>query len=91
MSMIKKILFIFILFTFLFTSKSFGEDLKKIGKYKDWETMVLAEASGKVCFAQSSPILQSPKTNKRDEIEVDKNNKILFLVKFFFITQSKKM
>ena len=46
--MIKKILFIFILFTFLFTSKSFGEDLKKIGKYKDWETMVLAEASGKV-------------------------------------------
>ena len=65
MSMIKKILFIFILFTFLFTSKSFGEDLKKIGKYKDWETMVLAEASGKVCFAQSSPILQSPKTNKR--------------------------
>ena len=28
--------------------------------------MVLAEASGKVCFAQSSPILQSPKTNKRD-------------------------
>ena len=66
MSMIKKILFIFTLFTFLFTSKSFGEDLKKIGKYKDWETMVLAEASGKVCFAQSSPILQSPKTNKRD-------------------------
>ena len=66
MSMIKKILFIFILFTFLFTSKSFGEDLKKIGKYKDWETMVLAEASGKVCFAQSSQILQSPKTNKRD-------------------------
>ncbi len=40
--MIKKILFIFILFTFLFTSKSFGEDLQKIGKYKDWETMVLA-------------------------------------------------
>ena len=66
MSMIKKILFIFTLFTFLFTSKSFGEDLKKIGKYKDWETMVLAEASGKVCFAQSSPILQSPKTNKRE-------------------------
>ena len=66
MSMIKKILFIFILFTFLITSKSLGEDLKKIGKYKDWETMVLAEASGKVCFAQSSPILQSPKTNKRD-------------------------
>ena len=59
-------IFIFILFAFLFTSKTFGEDLKKIGKYKDWETMVLAEASGKVCFAQSSPILQSPKTNKRD-------------------------
>ena len=66
MSMIKKILFIFILFTFLFTSKSFGEDLKKIGKYKDWEAMVVMDAEGKVCFAQSLPILQAPKTNKRD-------------------------
>ena len=43
-----------------------GEEVKKIGKYKDWESMVVTEASGKVCFAQSSPILQAPKSNKRD-------------------------
>ena len=47
-------------------SNTFAEDLKKIGKYKDWETMVLAETSGKVCFAQSAPVLQAPKKNKRD-------------------------
>ena len=43
-----------------------SQEVKKIGKYKDWEAMVVSEASGKVCFAQSSPILQAPKTNKRD-------------------------
>ena len=42
------------------------EEVKKIGKYKDWESMVVTEAAGKVCFAQSSPILQAPKSNKRD-------------------------
>ena len=47
-------------------SKSYSKDIKKIGKYKDWETLVVAEASGKVCFAQSQPVLQAPKTNKRD-------------------------
>ena len=43
-----------------------AEEIKKIGKYKDWESMVVTEATGKVCFAQSSPILQAPKSNKRD-------------------------
>ena len=43
-----------------------AEEVKKIGKYKDWESMVVTDASGKVCFAQSSPILQAPKSNKRD-------------------------
>ena len=28
--------------------------------------MVIMEDTGKVCFAQSSPILQAPKSNKRD-------------------------
>ena len=54
---------IFILFS-LIPCKA--EDLKKIGKFKDWQTMVLVETTGKVCFAQSSPILQAPKSNKRD-------------------------
>ena len=28
--------------------------------------MVITEAADKICFAQSSPILQAPKSNKRD-------------------------
>tara|TARA_B100000902_G_scaffold101878_1_gene104188 strand:- start:2510 stop:3016 length:507 start_codon:yes stop_codon:yes gene_type:complete len=64
--MIKKSLVIFftIIIFAIFPSKA--EELKKIGKFKDWETMVLVESSGTVCFAQSSPVLQAPKTNKRD-------------------------
>ena len=50
----------------LSVSKTVAEDLKKVGKFKDWEVMVMSEASGKVCFAQSAPILQAPKKNKRD-------------------------
>ena len=61
MSIIKKIIFYSILFSTIFVSKTFANDLKKIGKYKDWEVMVMSEASGKVCFAQSSPVLQAPK------------------------------
>jgi hypothetical protein len=66
MSIIKKILIILpIIFIGLYSQLS-AEELKTIGKYKDWESMVITEASGKVCFAQSSPILQAPKSNKRD-------------------------
>ena len=43
-----------------------AQDIKKIGKYKDWEAMVVSEPNGKVCFAQSIPILQTPKSNERD-------------------------
>tara|TARA_B100000212_G_C27026285_1_gene385359 strand:- start:11 stop:517 length:507 start_codon:yes stop_codon:yes gene_type:complete len=64
--MIKKITILFIIFFITLMNSSFGEDLKKVGKFKDWETMVLAEESGKVCFAQSIPVLQAPKKNKRE-------------------------
>ena len=64
--MIKKY-FIFFLIIFLFgLSPLRAEDLKEIGKYKDWQTMVLVELGGTVCFAQSSPVLQAPKSNIRD-------------------------
>ena len=64
--MIKKIIiFCTILFLTSF-SQLVAQDIKKIGKYKDWEAMIVSEASGKICFAQSSPILQAPKSNKRD-------------------------
>ena len=29
-------------------SKTFASDLKKVGKFKDWEVMVVSEVSGKV-------------------------------------------
>ena len=66
MSIIKKIIFLSIFIPIIFVSNSFAENLKKVGKFKDWEVMVISEASGKVCFAQSSPVLQAPKKNKRD-------------------------
>ena len=64
--MIKQISFKFFIIFIFSVSYSFAEDVKKLGKYKDWETMVLVEASGNTCFAQSSPVLQAPKSNKRD-------------------------
>ena len=41
-----------------------ADEIKKIGKFKDWEAMVLVRDSGITCFAQSKPVLQAPKTNK---------------------------
>ena len=66
MSIIKKII---IILPFIFLSnlsQSYSEEIKKVGKFKDWEVMIINEVAGKVCFAQSSPILQAPKSNKRD-------------------------
>ena len=66
MSIIKKILLVLPIFFIACYSQSSAEEVKKIGKFKDWESMVITQANGKVCFAQSSPILQAPKSNKRD-------------------------
>ena len=66
MSIIKKIIFILPIFFLSLLAQSFADEIKKIGKFKDWEAMIVTEATGKVCFAQSSPILQAPKSNKRD-------------------------
>ena len=65
MSIIKKIFFCLLIFCNL-SFNSVAEEVKKIGKFKDWEAMVLVNSSGIVCFAQSKPVLQSPKKNKRD-------------------------
>ena len=66
MSIIKKYSICFSIIFLFSLSPLKAEDLKEIGKYKDWQTMVLVEPSGTVCFAQSSPVLQAPKSNKRD-------------------------
>ena len=66
MSIIKKIIFLSVFIPIISVANSFAEDVKKVGKFKDWEVMVMSETSGKVCFAQSAPVLQAPKKNKRD-------------------------
>ena len=66
MSIINKILFkslILIIFSFKFVQ---AEDLKKLEKFKDWEVFIVTDKSNKVCFAQSKPVLQSPKKSDRE-------------------------
>ena len=43
-----------------------AQEIKKIGKFKDWETIVVTNETAKLCFAQSKPVLQSPKNNARE-------------------------
>ena len=43
-----------------------SEEIKSVGKFKDWEVLVLTSQNEKVCFAQSKPVLQSPKKNDRE-------------------------
>ena len=43
-----------------------AEEIKKVLKNKDWETYVVNNQNGKVCFAQSVPILQAPKKASRE-------------------------
>ncbi len=75
MSIIYKILIFFITLTTLVEA----EELNKIGKFKDWEAMIYTSESEKLCFAQSKPVLQSPKKNKREArlfVSFRPNNKI---------------
>ena len=58
--------FIILIFFSTFGSLVIAEEVKKIGKFKDWETMVIKNNSKLVCFAQSKPVLQSPKSYKRE-------------------------
>ena len=61
----KKILLL-ILFSFI-CSVSYGEEnLKSIGKFKEWESFVLSQEGSKICFAQSKPVIRAPKKLKRE-------------------------
>ena len=37
-----------------------------MGIHKDWETYVINNEQGKICFTQSKPVLQAPKNSSRD-------------------------
>ena len=65
MSIIKKTTSLFLFFILGFTSLN-AQEIKKIGKFKDWETIVVTDEVSKLCFAQSKPVLQSPKNNARE-------------------------
>ena len=56
----KKIFFI-ILLCFTFGIVNAEENLKSLGKFKDWESFVLIQGDNKVCFAQSIPVIRAPK------------------------------
>ena len=64
MPIIKNIIFItFIVFVM---NQAKASEVKKMGTHKDWETYIVKSDSGKVCFAQSKPVLQSPKNSSRE-------------------------
>ena len=55
-----------IIILFFAFSSTFAEEVKKIGKFKDWEVIQVLDTGGKICFAQSKPVLQSPKKGDRE-------------------------
>ena len=55
----------FIIILISFSARS-AEDLKSIGKFKDWETFTVTANNNKICFTQSIPILRAPKKFKRN-------------------------
>ena len=64
MSIIKN--FIILIIVSVFSLSVNSQEVKKVGKFKDWETIIITEQTGKVCFAQSVPVLQAPKSNPRE-------------------------
>ena len=72
--------FIILIFFSILHNQAIAEEVKKIGKFKDWETIVIKNDSNLVCFAQSKPVLQSPKSYKREArlfVSFRPNEKIL--------------
>ncbi len=62
---IKKIIFP-LLVTIFFINFAKADDLKSLGKFKEWESFILLQEGKKICFAQSIPIVRAPKKLKRD-------------------------
>jgi len=57
---------IVLFFCLFMVSEATAQEIKKVGKFKDWETIVVTDGAKKLCFAQSKPVLQSPKKNPRE-------------------------
>ena len=64
MSIIKNFIILFFITTF--AGQVNAGEVKKMGSHKDWETYVMNDEKGKICYAQSKPVLQAPKNNPRE-------------------------
>ena len=64
MSIIKNFIILFFIATF--AGQVNAGEVKKMGSHKDWETYVMNDEKGKICYAQSKPVLQAPKNNPRE-------------------------
>ena len=62
---VKKIIII-TLFCFVLGTLNAEENLRSVGKFKDWESFILSQEENKICFAQSVPVVRAPKKLKRD-------------------------
>ena len=62
---VKKIIII-TLFCFVLGALNAEENLRSVGKFKDWESFILSQEENKICFAQSIPVVRAPKKLKRD-------------------------
>ena len=72
--------FIILIVLTLFHNQAIATEVAKIGKFKDWEAIIIKNDSSLVCFAQSKPVLQSPKKNPREArlfVSFRPNEKIL--------------
>ena len=63
--MIRRVLFICILFTGFLSSTMFAGEPKSIGKHKNWEAFGYTHGKGKDCFAQTIQLERAPKNFKR--------------------------
>ena len=62
---LKKIPFV-VLFYFILGISNAEENLKSLGKFKDWESFILSQSENKIFFDQSIPVVRAPKKFKRD-------------------------
>ena len=58
--------FLIIIFSLIFGIANAEENLKSLGKFKDWQSFILLKEGVKTCFAQSIPVVKAPKKLKRD-------------------------
>ena len=65
MNNLNKTIFSLLIIVF-FSNFANAQELKSVGKFKDWESFVLSQDGNKTCFAQSIPIIRAPKKLKRD-------------------------